>query len=299
MLAATEDELHLSRKLWKGDLSISFTLDAADNVTSSLCDSVYILACRMGYLPVVAADVVSHFQEYAIESAVGGTQQVWFSHNNKPLKAHLPIGVIYDSLCVNDNDSGMLAESHDTVFVDLEGVPAHTVPPKLLPLEVKIHFQNFPELELLPCSTPVHARALYAHSLKQALYLLHGSTKAYNNMTPIQQAVLFDAANEGRRASYEEVAREIRAAGEESSRSLRYPIRLVSNTRVRQVPQEISASADANLGSILGRVAGVFCSVLVQGIEVPLDIPMHKAWRLFHSADLYLYITLVEPHRIK
>ncbi len=35
--------------------------------------------------------------------------------------------------------------------------------------------------------------------------------------------------------------------------------------------------------------------VLVQGVSLPLGAPLQRVWRLFHAADLFLYINVLLP----
>ena len=54
-------------------------------------------------------------------------ESIWFEHHGTPLRMHLPIGVTYDQLKIENN----------------------TVPP----WTITVRFGNFPEQDILKCTT--------------------------------------------------------------------------------------------------------------------------------------------------
>jgi len=212
------------------------TLDPRDVATSAPPPVLYVNCPRCALLPAVPAVTRAVELFRACVADRGGA--VWFSYSYSysydgsgagagapvlgegegsgegrgegevPLKAHLPLGLLFDRLC------------------DLPSSSA----PRPLPLPVTVHFSGFPHGQLLrTCATaaPVPAvraaaaaaaaeaaagagdpgaspcpplppalpvapaasashsalQSLFLHSLKQALYLLHGSTRAFNALT--------------------------------------------------------------------------------------------------------------------
>jgi len=86
---------------------------------------------------------------------------------------------------------------------------------------------------LLKCSSLDTAERYYMHSLKQALFLLHGSTRAYNSMSVEDQKQLWESVWQGgSRQSFAEVAAKLKPVQAES-RALPIRIFVITTTPSR------------------------------------------------------------------
>ena len=92
------------------------------------------------------------------------------------LLRHLPFGVVYDQLRFNSKI--------------------------ISPLEITVHFSNYPSTELIPCEGVDTVRLSYFNSLKQALFLAYGSTKAIMSLPKMEQIHLFQAVADSKLQLY-------------------------------------------------------------------------------------------------
>lgn len=74
------------------------------------------------------------------------------------------------------------------------------------PMPITVHFQAFPSSKILKCVTPLDCEKFFFHSLKQALYVLHGHTRPYNDISVEQQRALWKALCNGDYVAYEQIA---------------------------------------------------------------------------------------------
>lgn len=73
-----------------------------------------------------------------------------------------------------------------------------------------VHFQAFPSFLLLRCTNPEESEHFYFHSLKQALFLLHGTTRLFNELSVEQQRSLWRSVQFGDHVQYGDVAGRLR-----------------------------------------------------------------------------------------
>ena len=83
-----EKDINLVDILWKGKIPILFKLNENEIGSNSNPDPMFILASRLSYLPIVACDVLSYLQYFALLY----TSTVWYEYNNQPLKSNIPVG---------------------------------------------------------------------------------------------------------------------------------------------------------------------------------------------------------------
>jgi autophagy-related protein 5 len=74
--------LEVSQEVWKGSVPISFKLAPNDLSSTITPDDVYVLAPRLSYIPVIAADVVDFLRDFAVEFL----SDVWFEFEGLPLR---------------------------------------------------------------------------------------------------------------------------------------------------------------------------------------------------------------------
>ena len=121
--------------------------------------------------------------DYFRLSAVEMLSDVWFESNGVPLRTNLPIGVLYDMM------NGKVSSE------------SHALP--ISPWGIVIHFTGFPTEKVMKCPNEPSSARLFAHSLKQALFLLYGSTRAYNTLPIDSQESLWLAAKLGQLSGFD------------------------------------------------------------------------------------------------
>jgi hypothetical protein len=137
------------------------------------------------------------------------------------------------------------------------------------------------------------------HNLKQALHLMHGSTRIFNSLSVDDRSQLWESISTGSRTLYQQVAAEMKGTAE-NIRNI--PVRMVfANGRPtiqKPVPVKFQDDTVVTLESLLGlwypdlqpRDYDYEDRVFVQGIGIPIDVPIYEIWRLFAHGDLFLYI---------
>lgn len=203
----------------------------------------------------------------------------------------------------------------------------------IIPMKIMVHFQAFPVQKLLKCTTSVQCEQMYFHSLKQALFVLHGNTRAFNELSVEQQRKLWQSTQTGNLIDFEGVAVAMRPSAElsesNSTRSIQslrgLPVRVVrKNKSTLQRPVSIFKYAErgtiptgskSGAGSdpveasarpvvrtllqVLSEDFGITAEsserkCIIQGVDVPLHAPIYDLWRLMSHADLFLYIIIRE-----
>lgn len=137
----TEGGLGLPLAVWDGAIPVCLTLHEQEVASQQAPPSLFVVAPRGAYLPLLSAAAAAHFAD-ALPSV--GESDVWFDAGGVPLKWHLPSGVLFDLL-----GSGQL------------------------PWRLNVHFRGFPEGLLLPCAGPDAVRGHLFNALK---VLAHTST---------------------------------------------------------------------------------------------------------------------------
>jgi hypothetical protein len=274
----SQKEINLSREIWNGTLPVEFILNSEELVQSEKPDSIFIMCSRMSYLGIITEEVVRYFNYYVVDF----DNSIYFTHNGSPLRAHLPFGVIYDSLSHLERKKG----------INIISKPS-------LPLKITIHFKDAPKQILLECNT-TEAKSLFFHSTKQACHLLYGSTRLFTSLSLTDQNALLDAANKGERDAYESAIKTLKR-NTEDVRNPRYPVRIVfSNGITKQVPVKIEENLtllEVVTAALSHSIASQFefqYQIFLQGINnIPPHSTLRNIYNMFHSADLWLYIIVV------
>ena len=99
---------------------------------------------------------------------------VWFSHQTTPLHFNLPIGVLFD---LSTLKTGLTSKTSSTS----------------LPWKLTVHFSSYPSLEILAYSGMKSIETFFSQSLKQALFLEHGSARVAMALNKENHRILWTA----------------------------------------------------------------------------------------------------------
>jgi len=235
----------------------------------------------------MAVDAIEYLRASAV---VLKDPDIWFEATEAriPLRANLPIGVLFD-IC----STIMAMRRGSSTKLDL-------------PWALTVHFSSFPADALIRCGSLADSERFFLHSLKQALFLLGGSTRGFNAVSVEDQKQLWDSVCQGSRHSFNDVAEGFKPKSMGDCRML--PIRIfvfqkghLTFPRTVQRPVNCEHSSQ-DLLSVLqkqfllgGGAQGegreeVVEKAIVAGIEVPLSASIFDLWHLFAHPDLFLYI---------
>ena len=126
-----------------------------------------------------------------------GENEVWFEYRGVPLKWHIPTGLLFDLLSEGEGENpkggteGSAAAAQDAKE---KGTQAY-------PWCLTIHFRSYPRDILLP-SGPDSLQATYFNSLKEAAYVLTGSSQAVMSLTKNSQRELWKNVLEAQDADF-------------------------------------------------------------------------------------------------
>uniref|UniRef100_A0A4W3HNI9 ATG5 autophagy related 5 homolog (S. cerevisiae) n=1 Tax=Callorhinchus milii TaxID=7868 RepID=A0A4W3HNI9_CALMI len=137
------DDRDVLRDVWFGRIPTCFTL-SQDEITEREAEPYYLLLPRVSYFMLVTDKAKKHFQKVMRQEDVG---EMWFEYEGLPLKWHYPIGLLFDLHASNT----------------------------ALPWNILVHFKNFPEKELLHCTTKDAVEAHFMSCIKEADALKHKS----------------------------------------------------------------------------------------------------------------------------
>jgi hypothetical protein len=123
----------LTAAVWDGAVPICLSLEPHEVATARAPPSLFLLAPRQAFLPLLSAACATHFAD----ALPPGVDAVWFSANGVPLKWQIPTGVLYDLLGGGE-----------------------------LPWRLNVHFRGYPDSTLLPCTGPEAVRGQLLNALK-------------------------------------------------------------------------------------------------------------------------------------
>ncbi|CAH1799923.1 unnamed protein product [Owenia fusiformis] len=147
------EDREILKEIWEGKLPVCFNLSMDELYTMDQPEPYYILAPRQTYFPLITDKVQRHFIKHIEPGIQEQSTEIWLEYEGKPLKWHYPIGVLFDMF------------NTDT----------------LLPWNITVHFQNFPEEEILHCPSKSAVESHFMSTVKEADALKHKS-QVINNL---------------------------------------------------------------------------------------------------------------------
>jgi Autophagy protein Apg5 len=227
----------------------------------------------------------------------------WFEdeRTQQPLKWQYFVGVLFDSLHSNNNDT------------------SSSSPP--LPWKIRLHFQSYPTQLLLELDAATGVLTMvertFKNALKQALVLLHGNNRVALNLSKQSHENIWKAIQTANQyeARYQPIWVQELQPKEDSAVKL-IPIRLwmdLSTTPMIQrrwdfdsasrqslgalfcqwVPHHFEEESDDNNGVVIIRAKEEDSTTWrIAGLTPPLSTPLLDLWRTLSQPDNFLYICI-------
>lgn len=267
------DDREVLRILWDGRIPVCFTLNKDEVFTMEQPEPFYLLLPRVSYLPIVTDKVTKHFQR-AIKPDVN-TNTVWFDFNGQPLKWHYPIGVLFD----------------------LYGSS------KSLPWNITVHFEDFPEDELIHCDGKEVVESYFMSAVKEADSLKHKS-QIINSMQKKDHKQLWLGLNNDKFEQFWSVNKRLM---ERSSDELFKNIPFRIHQRDAAFLQKLSRPVN-DLGEqqtlkhlLMESLPKMFACdqdfeqmrIILHGIDAPLETPLQWLSEHLSHPDNFLHIVLI------
>ncbi|CAO3652331.1 unnamed protein product [Mucor hiemalis] len=204
---------------------------------------------------------------------------VWYSDSNKkPLKWHYPIGLLFD---LNANADQ-------------------------LPWGITLHFKDLPSSQVLLKPTPETMQDMFMSMVKEADFLRNGSTKKVMNLSKRDQTQLWQSLAADRYDEFWAVKKQLVEYSASNLRNI--PLRIYlpdecpviqelvsfygdSEKDVSPSTREILQKMVPELFSTEEMLASI--SVVIHGVEIPLDTPINWAYENLSFADNFLHIAVI------
>lgn len=267
------DDREVLREIWDGKIPICFVLSEEDLAASAeQPDPLYFLVPRQSYFPLVTDKVTRHFQKYVNQEKQG---EMWLEDEGQPLKWHYPIGVLFD---LNGADNK-------------------------LPWTLSVHFQNFPEEELLHCPNKDAVESYFMSMVKEADALKHRG-QVINSMQKKDHRQLWMGLLTDKFDQFWSVNRKLMEhSGDELFKHIPFRIYQGDLQFIQRLFRPLSESGALHtLRDLLQQFFPQallpedselkMFHVIIQGIEPPLDTPIQWLSEHFSHPDNFLHICI-------
>ncbi|XP_071701771.1 autophagy protein 5-like isoform X2 [Rutidosis leptorrhynchoides] len=164
--------------VWEGAIPLQVHLHESEVTTLPPPSPALILAPRIGYLPLLASQLKPFFSG----ALPPGVDTIWFEYKGLPLKWYIPTGVLFDLLCAEPER----------------------------PWNLTVHYRGYPGNVLIPCDGEDSVKWSYINSLKEAAYIIHGSSKNVMNMSHPDQVDLWRSVMNGKLEIYNRISSKLK-----------------------------------------------------------------------------------------
>ncbi|XP_054714207.1 autophagy protein 5-like [Uloborus diversus] len=259
------------REVWNGQLPICFRLASEEIYTLQQPEPFYLMVPRLTYFPLVTDKVQKHFSSHVKDEAVGS--EMWLDYDSQPLKWHYPVGLLYD-------------------FYGADST---------LPWNVTVHFQDFPEKELIHCSNKAAVQSHFMATVKEASALKH-RTQVVQSMVPKEHKELWHGLEKDKFDQFWAINKRLMEnPGEQSFKYIPFRIYQPGVSLVQSLIKPLNEAGEVNtlrdllknaVPSIFEEI-GTKYKVVIHGINPPLE--MHLQWMSEHLsyADNFLHIVIL------
>lgn len=267
------DDREVLRILWDGRIPVCFTLNKDEVFTMEQPEPFYLLLPRVSYLPIVTDKVTKHFQR-AIKPDVN-TNTVWFDFNGQPLKWHYPIGVLFD----------------------LYGSS------KSLPWNITVHFEDFPEDELIHCDGKEVVESYFMSAVKEADSLKHKS-QIINSMQKKDHKQLWLGLNNDKFEQFWSVNKRLmERSGDELFKNIPFRIHQRDAAFLQKLSRPVNDLGEQQTLKhlLMETLPKMFACdqdfeqmrIVLHGIDAPLETPLQWLSEHLSHPDNFLHIVLI------
>ncbi|ESO88917.1 hypothetical protein LOTGIDRAFT_203132 [Lottia gigantea] len=268
------EDREVLREIWEGRIPVCFSLAEEEIYTGEPPDLYYLLVPRQIYFPLVTDKVQRHFIASVDPDKHG---EMWLEYEGQPLKWHYPVGVLFD-LFANSNS---------------------------LPWNITVHFQAFPEEELLHCPAKEAIESHFMSVVKEADGLKHRG-QLVNNMQKKDHKQLWTGLQNDKFEQFWSVNKKLmESSGDDSFKYI--PYRIYQNDRpyIQKLFKPVSDDGEVQtLRDLLKTFDNdELCFnpdissekiLLIQGIQPPLETPILWLSEHFSYPDNFLHICIVD-----
>ncbi|XP_054271144.1 autophagy protein 5 [Macrosteles quadrilineatus] len=255
------------REIWEGKLPICFQLNPEEANKLQPPEPFYLMVPRLSYFPLVTDKVRKYYQKYIDEEKQDN--EMWLDFNGIPLKWHYPIGVLFD---LNKTDIQ-------------------------LPWNITVHFDKFPEDELIHCQTREAVESHFMNCIKEADVLKH-RTQLVSSMQQKDHKQLWLGLQNDKFDQFWAVNRKLMelSSGEEAFKYIPFRCYHLSkdNCMVQRLVKPLTEQGHRK--TLRGLVQELFpeeektVHVMTHGVEPPWDTPLQWMSEHLSYPDNFLHL---------
>lgn len=268
------EDLEIIKEVWQGSVTLRFTLASHEIASSGKPAPLHLVLQRNSYLPLFNEKIIKHFQPYINDSQ---DREIWYDYNGQPLKWQYTVGVSFDLLCKN----------------------------QYLPLDITVHFQDFPDENLIRCHPIEVVESHFMSMLKEADQLKHRG-QVMNNMNKTQHKQLWNSLRNNNFEQFWSVNKKLMEGSDGTDLFKYIPVRLYHEDCIYY--KLIVPTKSSDFGSLMTlrdylemmtnlflahRNLGQFITV-IQGIEPSLETPLQWLSKHMSGADNFLHVILIK-----
>ncbi|GAA5814945.1 hypothetical protein MFLAVUS_008448 [Mucor flavus] len=268
----------ISKSIWNGKIPIKISLDPTETDVYGIgktWDPIYLEVPRCSYLPLVTKQIQQTLASLGMKVSEEAFASVWYQDSNRqPLKWHYPIGLLFD------------------LYSNIES----------LPWSLALFFKDLPTDTLLLKPTPETMQDMF---MSMADFLRNGTTKKVMNLSKRDQTQLWQSLASDHYDDFWTVNRQLVEFSNNNLRNIPFKIYLPDNCPVIQ--ELVSFYGDSekeatptmedilrkSVPELLEEETAKSITVIVHGIEIPLDTPMNWAYENLSFADNFLHIVIL------
>eukprot|EP00850_Spirogloea_muscicola_P020784 SM000226S07425 [mRNA] locus=s226:148662:151472:- [translate_table: standard] len=196
---------NLRRDVWRGAIPLRVELAHNEVTTLTAPPPLFLMAPRIGYLPLLAQPLRQHFQV----ALPPGQDTVWLDYQGLPLKWQIPTGVLYDLLVLVSSG----------------------------PWPLTVHFRSYPSSVLLDWSDEDVIKWSYMNALKEAWFIMHGNARPVMGLSEADHRELWRSVVQAEDRQYHSILLKLRGGPRASSNDLEITdVGTSNNCKAARVP---------------------------------------------------------------
>lgn len=256
------------REIWTGKLPVCFTIDNDEVCDLQTPEAYYLMVPRLSYFPLVWDKVKKHFIKHTHSDR--REMEMWLDYNGIPLKWHYPIGLLFD-LYASDAQ---------------------------LPWTVTVHFEKFPENQILHCPNREAVESHFLSTLKEADALKHRG-QIINTMLKKEHTQLWLGLQNDKFDKFWAVNKKLMDTSLSDGEFKHIPFRFYSSDDTPFIQRLVKPFMDdgkpKTLLNLIKEVYPNYCDkvrVINHGIELPLSTPLQWMSEHLSYPDNFLHLCI-------
>ncbi|XP_065226905.1 autophagy protein 5 [Planococcus citri] len=257
------------REIWDGKLPVRFMLHDEEVHDLQAPEPYYLMVPRLSYFPLVWDKVRKHFSKHVHPDKQ--ESEMWLDFNGTPLRWHYPVGLLFDLY------------AYDTQ----------------LPWSLTVHFDKFPEDEIIHCASRDVVKSHFMSTIKEADALKHRS-QVISIMQEKEHTQLWLGLQNDKFDQFWAVNKKLMDTSSNEGEFKHIPFRLYTTDDAPFVQKLIKPYNEDKQQKVLSNlIQEIYPSnydkmkVIIHGIDIPLDTPIQWLSEHLSYPDNFLHFCVV------